>query len=169
MARQAMAGAATIVALLLLAAGARPALAEPEATGPKLPRFVSLDSDKVNLRSGPGQRYPIQWVLTRKDMPVEVIAQFEHWRRVRAWDGTIGWVQQQLVTGRRHVVVDKGGNRPIHRQPDPASPLVARSEPGVVARLSECRGAWCRIETAAFSGWMRRADLWGVYPDEPVP
>ena len=87
-------------------------------------------------------------------MPVEVIAQFENWRRIREWDGTTGWVQQNLLTGKRHIIVAKGDNRPVHRQPDPASALIARAEPGVVARLSECRAAWCRIESPVVSGWI---------------
>ncbi len=165
-------GIAAIVGLSLLIAFARqaPALAaNPAATGLKVPRFVSLQSDKVNLRSGPGRRYPIEWVLTRKDMPVEITAQFENWRRIRQWDGTTGWVQQHMVTGKRHVIVNKGADRPLYRQPEPASSVVARVAPGVVARLAECRGAWCRIEHANLSGWMRRTDIWGVYPDEAVP
>jgi SH3-like domain-containing protein len=153
----------------MLLFGGSTVAAEDEASGPKLPRFVSLDADRVNLRTGPGSRYPIEWVLTRRGMPVEIIAQFENWRRVREWDGTTGWVQQNLLTGRRHVVVAKGDARPIHRHPDPASALVARAEPGVVARLTQCRAEWCRIEAQSVSGWMRRADLWGVYPDEKVP
>jgi SH3-like domain-containing protein len=159
-------GAALLAFVLLL-----PSLghAADEDGGLKVPRFVSLHSDKVNLRAGPGRRYPIEWVLTKKDMPVEVTAQFEHWRRVRAWDGTAGWVQQHMVGGKRFVVVDKGGPRPLYREPDPASGLVARAEPGVIAHLAECRGPWCRVETSDVSGWMRRADLWGVYPDETVP
>jgi SH3-like domain-containing protein len=102
-------------------------------------------------------------------MPVEVIAQFEHWRRIRDWDGTIGWVQEHMVDGRRTVMVAKGAVRPIYRQPDASQGEVARAEPGVMARLLECRGPMCRIETETLSGWMRRSDLWGVYPDERVP
>ena len=79
-------GSAVLGAMLLLSAGNALA-AEDEAGGPKVPRFVSLDADKVNLRTGPGQRYPIDWVLTRREMPVEVIAQFENWRRIREWTG----------------------------------------------------------------------------------
>ena len=156
--------------VLLLAAACPPAAAaDAEANGPKVPRFVSLQSDKVNLRAGPGRRYPIQWVLTRRDMPVEVIAQFENWRRIREWDGTTGWVQAHMVTGKRHVVVDKGAVRALHRQPDPASAVVARAEPGVMARLGECRGAWCRIDAGSIAGWIKRTDLWGVYPEETIP
>jgi len=158
-----------VSALVLLVGAAQvPAAAADEDVGLKLPRFVSLHSDKVNLRTGPGRQYPIEWVLTRKDMPVEVIAQFEHWRRIRDWEGTAGWVQERMVAGRRTVIVGKGGERPLHQQPDPASAVVARAAPGVVARLVECRGPWCRVETDKFSGWMRRTDIWGVYPDEAV-
>ncbi len=133
--------------------------------GQKLPRFVSLRSDQVNLRVGPGENYPIEWVLTRRDMPVEIVGQFENWRMIRDWQGTEGWVHERMVTGKRGVVV-KGGIRALHRQPDTASPVVARAEPGVVARLLECRAEWCRIEAADHNGWVQRSEVWGVYPDE---
>jgi SH3-like domain-containing protein len=162
--------AAALIGLVLIALGAPVAAAvAEEEVGLKVPRFVSLHADRVNLRTGPGRQYPIEWVLTKKGMPVEIIAQFEQWRRVREWDGTVGWVQERMVTGKRTVVVDKGSDRPLHRQPDPASAVVARAEPGVMARLAECRGPWCRVEAADRSGWMRRTDLWGVYPGETVP
>jgi SH3-like domain-containing protein len=155
--------------LLLVAATREQAAAADGDAALKVPRFVSLHSDKVNLRTGPGRQYPIDWVLTKKDMPVEIVAQFEHWRRIRDWDGTEGWVQEHMVAGKRTVVVNQGGVRPLFQQPDPAAPLAARAEPGVVARLAECRGAWCRVETDDISGWMRRSDIWGVFPDETVP
>ena len=160
-----------IGALALCLGGEAMGAAEPNEsdTALKVPRFVSLHSDKVNLRTGPGRQYPIEWVLVRKDMPVEVVAQFEQWRRVREWDGTLGWVQERMVTGKRYVIVAKGGVRPLHREPDSAAPLVARAEPGVVARLVECKGPWCRVEAGDATGWMRRVDIWGVYPDETVP
>jgi len=166
--RRAIAGAVSAALLLALAAQV-PATAADEDVGLKVPRFVSLHSDKVNLRTGPGRQYPIEWVLTRKDMPVEVIAQFEHWRRIRDWEGTAGWVQEHMVAGKRTAIVAKGADRPLHQQPEPASAVVARAAPGVVARLLECRGAWCRVETDNLTGWIGRSDLWGVYPDETVP
>jgi len=139
---------------------------EAEGTD-KLPRFVSLRSDQVNLRVGPGENYPIEWVLTRKEMPVEIIKEFEHWRKIHDWQGTEGWVHERMVWGKRSVAI-RGGIRALHRLPDSASEVVARAEPGVFARLIECRGAWCRIEAAGISGWVLRGDVWGVYPDEAV-
>ena len=159
-----------VAALAFVVVGEPTDAAEPKQSDAalKLPRFVSLHSDKVNLRTGPGDRYPIEWVLTRKEMPVEITAQFEHWRRIRDWEGTAGWVHERMVTGKRAVIV-KGGVRPLYREPDSAALLVARAEPGVVARLLECKGGWCRIETGDLGGWVRRVDVWGVYPDESLP
>jgi SH3-like domain-containing protein len=155
--------------LVLLVAACTSAAAADSDTSLPVPRFVSLRSDRVNLRAGPGNQYPIEWVLTKKDMPVEIIAQFEHWRRIRDWDGTVGWVQERMVAGKRTVVVNKGGAHPLFQQPDPGAPVMARAEPGVIARLAECKGAWCRVETDDIAGWMRRTDIWGVFPDETVP
>ena len=141
--------------------------ADAEASLP-VPRFVSLHADKVNLRTGPGDRYPIEWVFTRKEMPVEITGQLEHWRRIRDWEGATGWVHERMLSGKRAVIV-KGGVRPLFRQPEPDAAVVARAEPGVIGRLVECRNAWCKIETGEVSGWVRRSDVWGVYPDETVP
>jgi SH3-like domain-containing protein len=156
-------------AFLLLVGASRPTTAADEDASLKIPRFVSLHADQVNLRTGPGRQYPIEWVLTKKDMPVEIVAQFEHWRRIRDWEGTEGWVQQHMVAGKRTVIVAKGGVRPVYRLPDPASAEVARAQPGVIARLLECRGPLCRVEADDISGWMRRSDIWGVLPDETLP
>ena len=163
--------ARTLTAGFALAAAL--AVSTPPASGgeaegeDKLPRFVSLRSDQVNLRVGPGENYPIEWVLTRKEMPVEIIKEFEHWRKIHDWQGTEGWVHERMVWSKRNVAI-KGGIRALHQLPDPASEVVARAEPGVFAHLIECRGAWCRIEAAGISGWVMRSDVWGVYPDEAV-
>jgi SH3-like domain-containing protein len=158
--------ALSILLAAVLAAAPVVSAAENEA-GQKLPRFVSLRSDQVNLRVGPGENYPVEWVLTRKEMPVEIIRQFENWRMIRDWQGTEGWVHERMVTGKRAIVIT-GGIRALRRQPDPTSPVVARAEPGVVAKLLECRGDWCRIEASGITGWVRRSEVWGVYPDEIV-
>ena len=106
------AGGARLLRVLLASVvfGAPLAAAAENEASQKVPRFVSLRSDQVNLRVGPGENYPIEWVLTRKDMPVEIIRQFENWRMIRDWQGTEGWVHERMVAGKRAVVV-KGGIR----------------------------------------------------------
>jgi SH3-like domain-containing protein len=133
-----------------------------------LPRFASLRSDDVNLRVGPGETYPIEWVYQRKDMPVEIIEQFQNWRRVEDWQGSKGWVLDRMLIDKREVIVD-GAVRPLYHEPDTAAPIVARAEPGVIARLVECRGAWCRIEAGGYRGWVERSQIWGVLPNEHLP
>jgi SH3-like domain-containing protein len=134
-----------------------------------LPRFVSLRADEVNLRTGPGERYPIDWVLTRKGLPVEVVAEYEAWRKIRDHQGDEGWVHERLLTASRTVIVAGSTTRVLHVDPDAASPAAARAEPGLIARLLECpRGGWCRIEAQGSKGWLERSALWGIYPDEVV-
>jgi SH3-like domain-containing protein len=133
-----------------------------------VPRFVSLRADEVNLRTGPGERYPIDWVLTRKGLPVEIVEEFEAWRKIRDPQGTEGWVHQRMVTGTRNVMVT-GDVRTLRADPDATAPAVARAEPGVIAHLLDCRDTWCRVELQGMKGWLKRSEVWGVYPSEAVP
>jgi SH3-like domain-containing protein len=135
--------------------------------GLPVPRFVTLRSDQVNLRSGPGDRYPIEWVLTRRNMPVEIVAEFDTWRKIRDFDGTVGWVQERMVTGRRNVIV-RDQVRSLRDKPASDAPVVARAEAGVIAKLIECNPDWCRIEANGVAGWLKRNEIWGVYPQEVV-
>ena len=160
---------AVLVAAALALALAPPGRAQAPARsdGLPLPRFVSLRSEEVNLRAGPGVRYPVEWVFKRRHLPVEVLAEFEQWRKIRSSDGTEGWVHQSMLSGRRYAVV-AGDVRTLRRNPEPAAGAVARLEPGVVGQLLECRDEWCRLDAGGFRGWVPRGELWGVYPGESV-
>lgn len=152
--------------LAAMLAGALPVAAQTLSSD-KLPRFASLRSDEVNLRVGPGENYPIEWVLKRKDMPIEIVEQFQNWRQIIDWQGDKGWVLDRMITGRRAVIVT-GGMRTLYRRPDPGSAVVARAEPGVVARLVDLKGSWCRIEAGGYTGWLRRSEVWGVLANETL-
>lgn len=153
-----------VVAGAILIATTVPVLAE---TGLPLPRFASLRANKVHLRTGPGVRYPVDWIFVRRSMPIEIVAEFENWRKVRDWQGTEGWVHRTMLSGKRTVVV-KGGIQPMRRKPDPNAALTARVMEKVLGRILECEGDWCRIEIGNQRGWMRRAHFWGVYRNENV-
>ena len=136
-------------------------------SGLPIPRFVSLRSGEVNVRTGPGVRYPVDWVFVRAGMPVEVTAEFDTWRRLRDWEGTQGWVHQSMLSGRRSIVV-LGEMRTLRRQPSASAPAVAQAEPGTMGRLEVCNGDWCRVEIQGVPGWLNREDFWGVYPEEKI-
>ena len=139
----------------------------PGRTGLPLPRFVSLRADEVNLRTGPGVRYPIDWVYRRRDLPVEIIDEHETWRRIRDWEGTIGWVHQSMLQGARKVMVI-GEPRTLRKLPERSADAIARVEPGVIARLEVCDEGWCEISIDGLSGWLERHEFYGVYPREKI-
>jgi SH3-like domain-containing protein len=142
-----------------------PGVAPP--TGLPVPRFVTLRSAEANMRTGPGTRYPVEWVFVRKDIPVEITAEFDTWRRIRDWEGTEGWVHQSMLSGKRSAVV-LGEVRSLRRSPSPGASVVARAEAGVIGKLKRCQGEWCELDLAGYDGWLRRSDFWGTYQDEPV-
>jgi SH3-like domain-containing protein len=160
----------SLAALLALTAAPLPATAQ-SAVGTEtqlpLPRFVSLRSNEINLRTGPGSNYPIVWLYQRRGMPVEVVAEFESWRKIRDWQGTVGWVHQSMLDGRRGALVI-GGERILRRDPAAAAPGVARLQAGVIVRLGVCESDWCRMEAGGYDGWLKRDEFWGVYPGETV-
>lgn len=131
-----------------------------------IPRYVSLRSGEVNLRSGPGQQYPIDWVLNRATMPVEITQEYDAWRKIRVIDGTEGWVHQRMVAGKRTAMVQGPGPQVLRRRPEANAPAVARLEQWVIGDLKECKGDWCLLELPKLRGWLRRAEIWGVYPKE---
>jgi SH3-like domain-containing protein len=130
------------------------------------PHFVSLRDDTVNVRVGPGTHYPVEWVFKRAGLPVEAIAEFEQWIRVRDYEGAEGWIHRRLLSPDRWGVVTGPYSRTVRQRPRKNSPVVLFAEPGVQGRLLSCREEWCEIEVRGRRGWLPRGLLWGVYPDE---
>jgi SH3-like domain-containing protein len=130
-----------------------------------LPRFVSLKTDEGNVRRGPSLSHRIDWVFVREDMPLQITAEYGHWRRVIDRDGLGGWVHYSLLSGSRTVIVDQD-LLPLYARADPASQEVALIEAGVIARIDECGIDWCRLSAGGYRGWAPKTALWGIGPDE---
>lgn len=156
--------AASLVSVFLVFAGSARA-ENGSGTGLPLPRFVSLRADEANIRTGPGVRYPVEWVYVRRFMPLEITAEFGNWRKIRDWEGTEGWVHKSMLSGRRTVIVT-GKVSTIRRSPSAAGTAVAYAEAGVIGTLLECRPGWCRIDIQGYRGWLQRDQFWGVFPKE---
>ncbi len=155
---------------LLVLISAAPALeAAIKGTGLPLPRYVSLRAGEVNLRTGPGVQYPVDWVYLRQNLPMEIIAEYGTWRKVRDWQGTQGWVHQSMVSGLRALII-AGNTRTVRRKADAQSKPIAILEAGVIGKLLSCPdlNGWCRVDVAGQKGWLRRVDFWGVLKNEVV-
>jgi SH3-like domain-containing protein len=147
------------------------------ATGLAVPRFVSLKSDRVNLRQGPGTDYPTAWVFKRAGLPVEVIKEYESWRQVRDAEGTTGWVLGSMLSGRRTAVIlpweVKAGQTQqtlvaLRDDDSERAGAVAQVEAGVLASIITCDGKWCRVSVGGFRGYIEQTKLWGAYKDEVI-
>ncbi|WP_249120779.1 SH3 domain-containing protein, partial [Plastoroseomonas hellenica] len=148
------------------------AAAVGSVSGLPLPRFAALRSDEVNMRAGPGTRFPIEWTYTRRELPVQIVREFDLWRRIRDMDGVEGWVHQSTLFSRRGLMVRgaAGAEVPLRRRPEDGAQAVARLRPGVVGRLRTCEAAspWCEAQVGEYRGYLRRTEIWGVGPDEEV-
>jgi SH3-like domain-containing protein len=140
-------------------------------TGLPLPRYVSLKSDRVNLREGPSKDHRTAWLFQRAGLPVEITAEFDTWRKVRDSEGSEGWVLQALLSGRRTVIISpwkKGEIMPLYAKPQDNAETVANLQAGVIANIKRCDKGWCRIYGTGYDGYISQKMLWGVYPDEKV-
>ena len=134
-------------------------------TGYPIPRFVSLDASTGNARRGPSRSHRIDWVFQRRGMPMMVVAEHGHWRRVVDRDGAGGWMHYALLSGARSAIVEVDLVELRHRPSADGSPR-AQVERGVIGRLAECQIEWCLMEVGGYSGWVPKTAIWGVEPDE---
>jgi SH3-like domain-containing protein len=150
-----------ILVLSTLVAGMAQAQDRGKVTNLPIPRYVSLKASEGNVRRGPSLSHRIDWVFRRRDMPLEVTDEYGHWRRVRDRDGQGGWIHYSLLSGVRTVIVEED-MAALLIKPDPAAPVNARAEAGVIAELDECTPDWCRISADGYRGWVLKSALWGV-------
>jgi len=142
---------------------------KPEGTAAKLPRFASLRSDDVNMRVGPGNRYRIEWVYKRRELPVEIEREFDVWRLVEDPDGNRGWVHQATLMGRRSFIVQKT-DVTLRSDPSDSAAAVAILKPGVIGRIRSCEAVsdWCNVQTGSYRGYLKRGQFWGTLPSEAI-
>jgi len=175
--RYRIAVAAGVALAILVAAGIETHAASDDSpassqTRLPIPRFVSLKSDRVNVRKGPSTDQAIVWVFSRAGLPVEVIAESDNWRRVRDSEGADGWVFHSLLSGRRTVLVSPWTkipeNVPLYSRKSTSAKTVAELAPTVLGNVLSCDGEWCELSIDDYSGFVQQDKLWGVYRDEVV-
>ena len=162
--------AVSVVAVLAALAG--PVRAEGDGDQPlgpetnlPLPRYVSLKASEANVRRGPSLSHRIDWVFKRRTMPLRVIAEYGHWRRVVDREGQGGWVHYTMLSGVRTVLVD-GETVALRTRPEDGADPRAMLEPGVIGWLGDCETQWCEVEAGGYEGWVPKSAIWGVDPEE---
>lgn len=135
-----------------------------------LPRMVSLRSDKAYARSGPGKKYPIEWVYQQKGAPVEVINEYDAWREIKDWEGSVSWIHTTVITGKRFAKVITPGENNIYNDDNYTSKIIAKVEDGVVGEIKKCvkTSEFCLIKFDTIEGWIPKKTLFGVYENENI-
>ena len=133
-------------------------------TGLPLPRFVSLKSNKVNLRRGPSLNHKIDWVYKRKHLPLMIVREFGHWRKVTDFEDYTGWIYKDLLSGSRYIIVNK--KETLLRNKASFNSLgkaILKRE--VIGKLIDCKGLWCFIRVKNLRGYVLAEHIWGVNID----
>lgn len=135
--------------------------------------YASIKSSEVNVRKGPNARYPIEWVFKKKGEPVEVIAQFEHWYKIKDFSGDEGWVKSTMLTKKRRGVINVKINNDspslyalLYDKADVSSQVIAKISHSKRVDITKCNKNWCQIKIVNLSGWIEKFQLWGVYAKE---
>lgn len=144
--------------LLVLICHAVPATAQDR----KVPYWATLRAEEVNMRVGPSEAYPIEWVYRRPGLPVKVIRINQGWRLVEDPDGERGWIVARLLDPDRGAIVVGEGLADMRSAPESRAKLLWRAEPGVVGELGDCEAGWCELDVAGREGWVRAERLWGA-------
>ncbi len=132
-----------------------------------IPRFAAIRPDRANIRVGPGAGYPVEWVVVKSGVPVEITAEFDNWCRLNFPDGSQGWVHRNMLMGKRSAWV-MSSDCHLFKSAGEDSELLAHLEKGALVLLQKCDGPWCQVKVDGFKGWVKRQDLWGVYPNEKL-
>lgn len=134
----------------------------PTPSGQPVPRWLSLKSDEVRARQGPGLDYPILWEYRVSGLPVQVIAETAEWRKICDPEGAVAWVHRSVVSSRRSVFNASAEEIPIHAGRSNTSPVRARLSPRSLVSLDECVDQWCEVRVRRLRGWLPQRAVFGA-------
>ncbi len=129
-------------------------------TGLEMPRFVSIKASEANARRGPSLKHRIDWVFVRRNLPVRVVGEYGHWRRVEDFDGEGGWVHYSMLSPTNTALVT-AAQLAVHYEAKVGKKPKLIAERGVVVLVETCEDDWCQIIVDGQKGWAARDGLWG--------
>jgi len=131
-----------------------------------IPRFVSFKSNDVNLRVGPSVNYPLKIKYIQKNLPVEIIDEFDVWRKIKDYENNIGWLHESLIKGDRFVLTDTKAEKSINIYNRPKGNIIGIIKKNNILSLKKCLLNWCYVLHNDFRGWLHKDYIWGVYDNE---
>ena len=137
-------------------------------SGYKIPRFVSLKSDKVNLRIGSSTNYSIILQYNKINLPVEIIDEYKNWRKIIDIEGNKGWINKNLLKGDRYAMINTDKKLYVNVFSKPDGKKIGQIENLVIIKLKRCLIKWCLFKTGKQKGWIKKNKIWVTYKDEKI-
>ncbi len=149
-------------AILFLLLSAQPSFSAPKQIE-EVNYLASLRAAETNVRSGPGQNYPVKFTFKMRAIPVRVVSEYDNWNEIEDFEGQSGWVTQSLLTKKRTLLVriTKQFTK-MYAKPNEKSRTLLQLENNVVGDFLKCEGAWCAMKVEGKKGWVKKADLFGA-------
>ena len=130
--------------------------------------FSSFRASETNVRSGPGQNYPIKYTYKVRGIPVRVISEYDNWNEIEDYEGQTGWVMQSLLTKKRMLMIySKKPTVEMRRKNNLEAHLIFRLENFVIGEYLKCDEQWCAIKINGKKGWVEKSDVFGVDSARP--
>lgn len=126
-------------------------------------RFASTKNNIVNVRTGPGIKYPIKWQYTKR-VPVKIISQIGNWREIVDWENQTGWINSILLSKAKLGIINHNKTY-LMKSPQNINRVIAYIEKGKVVKVIDCDIRWCKINTDSnnkiYEGWVEKIRIWG--------
>ena len=124
--------------------------------------FISIKeiTNKANLRKGPGEWYPIKWIINTPNLPLKVIDRSENFNKVELHDGTQGWLSKILTSNKHNLIVIEDTNL-IDRN----NKTRARVLKHFIIKKHNCdlekKPKHCKVQIKKIKGYIKKSDIWG--------
>lgn len=127
--------------------------------------FRSLSKDTVHMRYGPSKDHPIKWIFNKKGIPVEKLATFDQWHKVRDFTGEEGWIHKSLLSSKPYGIVHTNQEKTyilMRKKAKKESVALLRIEEGTLLRVKECDSIFCKVSVSSHSGYVEKKYIWGI-------
>ena len=122
-------------------------------------RFLMLKNDKVNVRYGPGFKYPIKFIYKKRFLPVKVIDNKENFRRIIDHKNNSGWIHVSQLKKINSLIVSE--DTILFSKASKFSKPLAKLEKGKLLIVKKCQENWCKVSDENYLGWINTNNAWG--------
>ena len=124
--------------------------------------YSTLKYNKVNLRQGPSEDYPVKIFYKKKYLPVLVFDSSDNYRKIKDHENNTGWIHVSQLSRKKAALVNIDKIVMFKNSTIFSKPLVLL-EKGRLCLISKCNDDWCKVRTDKYSGWIKKESLWGNF------